>query len=144
MQKSYQGPIMGMAMERYILVIYIVMEQNLTQNTVATSPGITTCVHMNMTQALTVVRTKLSSPVCLMQLSVVNNYAKYTRSQNTLHAFYLIVRVFFVYAYIENVRILYSSCNLNNRKPTVKLSKMSRNKRRSQFLMMSPKKSCLY
>jgi len=66
-----------------------------------------------------------------MQLSVVNNYAKYTRSQNTLHAFYLIVRVFFVYVYIDNVRILYSSCNLSNRKPTAELSKMSRNNRRS-------------
>ena len=29
MQKSYQGHIMGMAVEIYILVIWIVMEENL-------------------------------------------------------------------------------------------------------------------
>ena len=29
MQKSYQDHIMGMAVERYILVIWIVMEQNM-------------------------------------------------------------------------------------------------------------------
>ena len=80
------------------------------QNTVATIPGITTCVHMEMTQALTVVCTKLSSPVCLMQLSVVNNYAKYTRSQNTLHAFYLILLffvVFFMYTQTMYVYCIY-------------------------------------